>query len=144
LRAFSRIKEFIMLSPECQGELRSAWLPHITDSGLQRLLDLLEKGSPLLISGCFTRAIPMGCLASHIAWNHPATGRLTVDAGITWLHRVAGLNPATSCVLREWDGRGAQDLALRNDLVAELRREQESRATRKCHRTDAGRSLVTT
>jgi hypothetical protein len=120
-----------MLSPECLGELRSAWLPHITDAGLQRLLDLLEKGSPLLISGCFTRAIPMGCLASHAAWHHPATARLTIDAGITWLHRVAGLNPATSHVLREWDGRGARDLALRADLVAELRNEQQARASRE-------------
>ena len=85
-----------MLSPDCLDELRSAWLPNITDAGLERLLDLLEKGSPLLISGCFTRAIPMGCLASQVAWNHPDTDHLNVDAGITWLHQVAGLNPATS------------------------------------------------
>src|SRR2546423_4040380 len=112
-----------MLSAECLTELRSAWLPNLTDTGLERLLDLLEKGSPLLVSGCFTRAIPMGCLASHAAWHHPLTERLTIDAGITWLHRVAGLNPATSRVLREWDGRGARDLALRADLAAELRNE---------------------
>jgi hypothetical protein len=126
-----------MLSPECLGELRYSWLPNVTDAGLERLLDLLQKSSPLLISGCFTRAVPMGCLASHIAWNHPRTAHLTIDAGITWLHRVAGLNPATSQVLREWDLRGAADLTLRSDLVSELsaewRRRQEgnsSRATR--------------
>ena len=62
-----------MLSPECLGELRSAWLPHITEAGLDRLVDLLEKSSPLLIHGCFTRAMPMGCLATHIAWHHPRT-----------------------------------------------------------------------
>jgi hypothetical protein len=112
-----------MLSPECLGELRSVWLPNMTDTGLRRLLDLLQKGSPLLISGCFTRAIPMGCLASHIAWNHPDTEHLNVEAGITWLHQVAGLNPALSAVLREWDQRGASDFDLRNDLVAELRQE---------------------
>jgi hypothetical protein len=125
------IKESVMLSPECLGELRSVWLPNITDAGLERLLDLLDKSSPLLVSGCFTRAVPMGCLASHIAWNHPRTAHLTIDAGITWLHLVAGLNPATSQVLREWDRRGAADLGLRTGLIAEMRAELEARKTRK-------------
>jgi hypothetical protein len=116
-----------MLSCECLAELRSAWLPNMTDAGLERLIDMLEKGSPLLIHGCFTRAIPMGCLASHVAWNHPRTRHLTLDAGITWLHRVAGLNPATSQVLREWDRQGAHNLELRADLLGILRAEQEAR-----------------
>jgi hypothetical protein len=123
-----------MLSPECLGELRSAWLPNITDTGLSRLLDLLEKGSPLLVSGCFTRTIPMGCLASQVAWNHPATAHLSVEAGIAWLHQVAGLNPATSAVLREWDRRGVADLDLRADLVAELRAESTRRQARPSRR----------
>jgi hypothetical protein len=117
-----------MLSTECLGELRLAWLPNITDAGLDRLVELLEKGSPLLVSGCFTLAIPMGCLASQVAWNHPATAHLNVDAGIAWLHQVACLNPATSHVLREWDQRGAADLGLRNDLLAEFRAERARRA----------------
>ena len=117
-----------MLSPECLQELRSAWLPHITDAGLDRLVNLLEKSSPLLIHGCFTKAVPMGCLATHIAWHHPRTAHLTGEAGITWLHRVAGLNPATSYVLREWDRRGAHDLDLRGELLAVLREEQRTRA----------------
>ena len=117
-----------MLSPECRHELRSAWLPNLSDRALSRLLELLEKASPLLVSGCFTKAVPMGCLASHAAWLHPRTGHLTTDAGITWLHRVAGLNPATSYVLREWDLRGPRDLELRGELLAELRREQEERS----------------
>jgi hypothetical protein len=116
-----------MLSPDCLGELRSAWLPHITDAGLDRLLELLEKSSPLLIHGCFTRAVPMGCLATHVAWHHPRTCHLTLDAGITWLHRVAGLNPATSHVLREWDRRGIHDLELRADLLALLHKERQAR-----------------
>ena len=117
-----------MLSRESLEELRSAWLPNITDCGLNRLVEMLHKGSPLLISGCFTKAIPMGCLASHIAWNHPETADQTIDAGITWLHRVAGLNPATSKVLREWDLRGGgSDLGLRQALLSEMRREQEAR-----------------
>jgi hypothetical protein len=120
-----------MLSPECLGELRSAWLPNVTDAGLERLMELLEKGSPLLIHGCFTRAVPMGCLATHVAWNHPRTAHLTVDAGITWLHRVAGLNPATSHVLREWDRRGVRDLELRAELLAVLRAEREARRSRQ-------------
>jgi hypothetical protein len=120
-------KESDMLSPECLDELRAAWLPNMTDAGLERLIDLLQKGSPLLIHGCFTRVVPMGCLATHVAWNHPGTAHLTVDAGITWLHRVAGLNPATSHVLREWDRRGAHDLELRAGLLAVLRQEQQVR-----------------
>jgi hypothetical protein len=126
-----------MLSPECLGELRSAWLPNITDAGLERLLDLLQKSSPLLISGCFTRAVPMGCLASHIAWHHPQTDSMTVEAGITWLHRVAGLNPATSYVLREWDLRGAADVALRGELIAELKAEWDARRDGKRPRLPA-------
>lgn len=120
-----------MLSPECVEELRSAWLPHITDAGLDRLVNLLEKSSPLLIHGCFTRAVPMGCLATHIAWHHPRTRHLTLDAGITWLHRIASLNPATSHVLREWDRRGVHDLELRADLLAFFRIEQHLRWSRK-------------
>jgi hypothetical protein len=116
-----------MLSPECLHELRSAWLPNITDSGLDRIVELLEKGSPLLIHGCFTKAVPMGCLATQAAWHHPQTGHLTQDAGITWLHHVAGLNPGTSYVLREWDRLGVQDLDLVADLLQLFRNEQRSR-----------------
>ena len=64
-----------MLSQECTRELKTSWLPNITDVGLDRLIDLLEKGSPLLIHGSFTRSVPMGCLATHIAWHHPRTGQ---------------------------------------------------------------------
>jgi hypothetical protein len=90
-------------------------------------VELLEKSSPLLIHGCFTRAVPMGCLATHAAWHHPGTQHLTLDAGITWLHHIAGLNPATSHVLREWDRRGIHDLELRAELLAVLREEQQAR-----------------
>lgn len=116
-----------MLAPECLRELRSSWLPHLTDAGVNRLIELLEKGSPLLIHGCFTRSLPMGCLATHAAWHHPRTAHLTQDAGITWLHHVAGLNPATSCVIREWDRRGAHDWTLRADLLEIFRAEAAAR-----------------
>jgi hypothetical protein len=119
-----------MLSPECLGELRTAWLPNAPDLALDRLIELLDKASPLLISGCFTRAIPQGCLATHIAWSHPDTEHLCIDAGITWLSRVAKLNPATSHVLREWDLRGATDVSLRRALLAELSAEREARRAR--------------
>jgi hypothetical protein len=131
-----------MLSPECLGELRTAWLPNITDAGLDRLVELLEKGSPLLIHGCFTRAVPMGCLASHVAWNHPRTAHLTIDAGINWLFQVAGLNPATSHVLREWDRRGVRDLELRGELLAVLKAERDARQTRKPAPARGGRTLA--
>ena len=116
-----------MLSQECVRELHSAWLPNITDEGLDRLIDLLEKGSPLLIHGSFTRVVPMGCLATHAAWHHPRTGHLTLDAGISWLHRVAGLNPATSQVIREWDRCGASDWEVRSGLLAVLKEERHNR-----------------
>jgi hypothetical protein len=123
-------KEPAMLSRESLDELASAWLPHVTDNGLDRIIELLESGSPLLIHGCFTRALPMGCLASHIAWHHPRTAHLTADAGITWLYHVAGLNPATSRLLREWDRGGAMDLELRGDLVRVFKDERRQRRTR--------------
>jgi hypothetical protein len=115
-----------MLSQECVRELRSSWLPNIADAGLDRLIDMLQKGSPLLVHGCFTRAVPMGCLATHIAWNHPETAYLNLDAGIGWLHRVAGLNPATSHVIREWDCRG-QNWEVRSALLGEFLAERERR-----------------
>jgi hypothetical protein len=118
-----------MLSHECLHELRTVWLPNITDAGLDRLIDLLQKGSPLLIHGCFTRSVPMGCLATHVGWNHPQTAHLTLDAGISWLHHVAGLNPATSHVIREWDRRGARDWTMRADLLEVFRAEQAARNT---------------
>lgn len=114
-----------MLSNECLHELKTAWLPNITDPGLDRLIDLLEKGSPLLIHGSFTRALPMGCLATHVAWNHPATAHLTMDAGICWLHRVANLNPATSHVIREWDRCGVVDYEVRSQLLVELKEHRQ-------------------
>ena len=69
----------------------------------------------------------MGCLATHVGWNHPQTAHLTLDAGITWLYRVACLNPATSQVLREWDRRGVHDVELRADLLTIFRGERDKR-----------------
>jgi hypothetical protein len=116
-----------MLSPECSRELRTAWLPNITDQGLDRIIELLEKDSPLLIHGSFTRAVPQGCLATHVAWNHPRTAHLTLEAGITWLHRVAGLNPATSLVIREWDGSRHFNYEVRRALLALFTEERAAR-----------------
>jgi hypothetical protein len=121
-----------MLTPECLRELRTSWLPNITDAGLARVIELLEKRSPFLVHACFTRVVPMGCLASHIAWNHPRTQHQTLDAGIAWLFGVAGLNPATSHVLAAWDRQGTRDPELCADLLGIFRREAEARANRKC------------
>ena len=116
-----------MLSLECTRELKSSWLPNITDVGLERLIDLLDKGSPLLIHGSFTRAVPMGCLATHAAWHHPQTCKMTLDAGICWLNHVAGLNPATSHIIREWDRCAEFDYEMRCELLATFRQERECR-----------------
>jgi len=120
-----------MLSAECVRELHDYWLPNLTDAGLSRLIELLEQGSPMLVHGCFTRSVPMGCLATHAAWHHPRTAHLVHDAGITWLHRVAGLNPATSLVIREWDRRGAHDWEIRSELLVQLKQERDARGQRE-------------
>jgi hypothetical protein len=131
-----------MLSEECVRELHRSWLPNITDDGLNRLIELLEKGSPMLIHGSFTRAVPMGCLATQIAWNHPRTCHLTLDAGVSWLNLVAGLNPATSLVIREWDRAGAANYEIRADLLTifkeeRLRRQQPIRSGIRKNSVDA-------
>jgi hypothetical protein len=118
-----------MLPADVVRELRTSWLPNVTDVGLDRVIDLLEKGSPLLLSGRFTAALPRGCLATHIAWHHPAVEHRTLDAGVLWLTRVAGLNPATSRVIREWDSRCPQEWGFRSDLLAVLRDERAARAS---------------
>jgi hypothetical protein len=133
-----------MLSQECIHELQTSWFPNITDKGLDRLIDLLEKGSPLLIHGSFTRAVPMGCLATQVAWNHPRTAHLTLDAGICWLNRVAGLNPATSLIIREWDRCGAADYEVRTELLTHFKEERHRRRqTASCeHPQDQLEQLV--
>ena len=113
-----------MLSAKSLSEFEIEWLPHVTDAGLNRLVDLLETGSPLLIHGAFTKACAMGCLATHIAWHHPATKNVRDEAGVLWLTRVAGLNPATSHVIREWDRCADYDYEMRQDLLALFREEQ--------------------
>jgi hypothetical protein len=116
-----------MPSPDPIAEFRAAWLPHITDAGLTRLIELLERASPLLIHGTFVRAVPMGCLATHIAWNHPATEDHDEEAGVIWLTKIAGLNPATSAVILAWDAAGLADFALRSSLLDACRTEQQRR-----------------
>ncbi len=119
-----------MMSAPCLNELRDGWFPHATDAGLDRLIQLLESGSPLLIHGAFTRALPMGCLATHLAWHHPVTADLSQEAGIMWLSRVAGLNPATSHVIRAWDCGGQDDWDLRTEILDACRQERTERAAR--------------
>jgi hypothetical protein len=120
-----------MLSPSCLEELRTRWFPHLTDSALDRLIELLETQSPLLIHGSFTWVVPMGCLASHAGWHHPKTEHLHEEAGICWLTKVAGLNPATSQVIREWDSHSTDDWGFRAELLGVMREERETRAVRK-------------
>lgn len=117
-----------MLSQECQHELRTYWLPHLSQKGLNRLIELLEQNSPLLIHGSFARTIPMGCLATHAGWNHTATCHLQSDAGIVWLGKVAGLNPAHSCIIREWDASCHSNWQIRADLLQELKEYREQSA----------------
>jgi hypothetical protein len=116
-----------MLPAEVVREMQESWLPNVSPAGLDRVIELLEKGSPLLLSGRFTEVLPRGCLATHIAWHHPAVCHRTQDAGILWLTRVARLNPATSAVIREWDRRGPTDWTFRSDLLALLKDARTAR-----------------
>ena len=50
-----------MASHYAVAEFRDSWLPHVSNAGLRRLIDLLGKANPLLIHGAFTRSVPMGC-----------------------------------------------------------------------------------
>lgn len=116
-----------MLTSEFRREMRESWLPNINDAGLNRVIELLEKGSPLLLSGRFTSALPTGCLATHIGWHHPSVSHRTEDAGILWLSRIAGLNPATSHVIREWDRHDPREWSFRQELLALLYAERTQR-----------------
>lgn len=131
-----------MPTPDPVAEFRAAWLPHVTDAGLARVAELLEKASPLLIHGTFSRAVPMGCLASHIAWNHPHTCHYQHEAGIMWLARVAKLNPATSAVILAWDRFGIGDYELRAGLLEACRAEAARRAQMAAPRVNRVRGLV--
>ena len=117
-----------MASDDPVAEFRASWLPHVTDDGLNRLAELLRKASPLLIHGAFTRAVPMGCLASHAAWNHPRTCHLQHEAGIAWLSKIAGLNPATSALIQAWDRDGTADFELRTALLEQCDEERRRRS----------------
>jgi hypothetical protein len=116
-----------MSTQSTMAEFRTAWLPHITDAGLTRLIGLLDTASPLLIHGAFSRACAMGCLATHIAWHHPLTAELNDEAGVCWLTRVAGLNPATSRVILDWDRGGSADWAFRAELLRACEQELAER-----------------
>jgi hypothetical protein len=117
-----------MPCPTTLTEFRTRWLPHASDAGLTRLIDLLQQASPFLIHGVFERCAPTGCLATHLAWHHPETMNLPEDAGVTWLARVAGLNPATSQVIQDWDRSGVHDWPLRSELLRLCRDEATRRA----------------
>jgi len=109
------------------SEFVSRWLPHATESGLNRLLQLLQQGSPMLIHGAFSKSCALGCLATHMAWHHPETCHLNEEAGIRWLTNVANLNPATSSVILAWDRNGMADWELRGQLIKAIREELEAR-----------------
>jgi hypothetical protein len=51
------------------------------------------------------------------------------DAGIVWLTKIAGLNPATSAVILAWDGDGSSDFELRSALLTACQEEFDHRET---------------
>lgn len=117
-----------MSTAQAITEFRNHWLPAATEAGLRRLTELLEQASPLLIHGAFSRCASQGCLATHLAWHHPQTEHYQTDAGIVWLTKIAGLNPATSAVVLSWDRLGVHDFELRNELLFVCQSELQRRA----------------
>ena len=117
-----------MVSPDIIREFRDRWLPHVTDSGLARIIELLETNSPLLIHGLFQQAPPLGCIATQVAWHHPKTAHFSEEAGIQWLSRIVKLNPATSKVIIAWDKSCQTDWELRGLLLRECQREHQIRS----------------
>lgn len=108
-------------------EFQTAWLPNLNASALARLTEMVLSQSRFLIAGRFDGAVAQGCLATHAGWHHPATAHMDEEAGIGWLTRVAGLNPATSRVMLAWDAEWNDNhhfrVALGEALLAEsLRR----------------------
>jgi hypothetical protein len=124
-----------MLSDKAIHELETAWLPNITDAGLEYLARLLETASPYLIrrawASNFVNHAPefdiadaaIGCIATHAGWHHPATLCMHGNAGHTWLTTIAGVESERSAVLQEWDG----DAPVEAELAYILRQEQRRR-----------------
>ena len=65
--------------------------------------------------------------ATHIAWNHPATAEHVLEAGIIWLGKIAGLNPASSLVIREWDQAQGCDWEIRSELLRVFKEDRIAR-----------------
>ena len=65
------------------------------------------------------------------------------EAGVLWLTRVAGLNPATSHLILEWDRLGASDWLARSRLLEACRREMETRNEEPYEDADAYGELQT-
>jgi len=101
-------------------EFQRVWLPNLTDSALARLTELVLARSRFLIAGRFDAAVAQGCLATHAGWHHPQTTHMNAEAGIGWLTRVAGLNPATSRVVLAWDAEWPDNHLFREALTQEL------------------------
>ena len=121
-----------MLSQGAVDEFRQQWLPNVTDGGLEHLRSLLDQHSPLLVRGNWISDFPpnsevsdfsKGCLATHIAWFHPETAQMHLEAGYQWLHEVVGIQSVASHVLREWDAGSKVEA----ELAYLVREEQQRR-----------------
>ena len=129
------------LSMEARRELEQHWLPNLSDWGLARLADMLDRGDPMLIRHNWAAARAMGCLATHAGWNHEETEHLGDSAGREWLARVAGIPLCRSYVVRDWDFAGSDPYRLwelRGELVRLFREEQCARRERMEQPCDDG------
>ena len=128
------------LTDDAVREFRTHWLPKLTDPALERLITLLERDDPRLIRSRWTGASVMGCLATQAAWNDARTEDFGDRAGPAWLHHVAGIVPAHSKVVRDWDQSIEHPFdawQVRGQLLAMLREEHGSRRVSSCPADDS-------
>ena len=100
---------------------------------------LLGQAARVAGSGPIVVFIDNGWTAAHgwggrriilaVAWTVSVAAILVL---ILWLTRVAGLNPATSKVIIDWDQCGPQAWSFRTELCDLLREEREARHVREC------------
>jgi len=68
-----------MLPQDCLANLNHAGCRTSPMPGSIASSNCWKKEVRFLIHGSFSRAMPIGCLATHIAWHHPATEQTTLS-----------------------------------------------------------------
>ena len=107
-------------------------------------LTTLDDGTPSAVESSSSETRPRR-VRVKAATTTGALIRMSIasQVGVLWLTRVAGLNPATSLVILEWDRLGASDWQARSRLLEVCRRELETRNEEPYEKADAYGELQT-